>query len=774
MSFFFLFYNQGSVQGVSGTGGAGAATTETDDSTSLVGVAATGQVGSPSFELDENPSLTGVFGSGQIGSLLTETDGSPAIAGVVGSGQIGSLLTETDESPAGVAGSGQIGSPVVEIDNAIAGASCTGQLGSLLTETDDACSVTGTSGTGQVGSTSVEIDASSIGDATIGLAGSLASTAGTILLGAAGTGQGGSSVTETDADIVGRAGTAQVGSLGSEVDESPAIAGVTGIGQIGSPDPGVGASSLSGGAAGQAGSSTTEIGTIVAGAVSIGDAAEFSALNTSVTGVALTGQVSSPAVEVDVSMIGVEATAAAGDAVVYDLIIVSLYSDEAGAPGEFIAIIGSFLGSDVDSTPTTIALTPATPIPLEVNTRYWVQVTNTNTTTVKWVTLDNDGGTGVAPEFWYKSTGDSGDNVSGPAYQMAVFADVTIGLSGVAGGGQAGDVVINGAFVAGVAGTGSAGTVDIAVGVVDQITVSLYSDNAGVPGDFIEVIGTFFDAAISTEPTTITLEPSNPIALAANTRYWVQVTNSLTTTVRWVTLDNDGGTGVAPEFWYKNTGDSGSNVSGPAYQMAVFNEALAGVSGTGQVGSPTTQSSSATLATSASGTGEAGSLVASVAATLNGVAGLGQSGVAVGETLIDNVTITGVAGTGEAGIAKHGRVYKKRSGRGADNKHFKPELFSKPVETDAQAMARWRKMVDELLDLPPRQGEDTQQPEPDQPQKPQEDFSFLNSLPEAKPDVPVVTQPNWQAIAEADDALLFGEGVSGAQSDDLLLLGDWL
>ena len=341
----------------------------------------------------------------------------------------------------------------------------------------------------------------------------------------------------------------------------------------------------------------------------------------------------------------------------------------------------------------------------------------------------------------------SGSVVSATGYGQAGIAQIEISnpagadaaITGVAGTGQAGDVEAYISSIFGVEATGSAGTADIAIGPVDEIIVSLYSDNAGVPGTFIEVIGSFFDAAVSTEPTTITLSPTNPIPLTPNTRYWVQVVNTLTSTVRWVTLSNDGGAGVATEFWYKSSGESGANSAGPAYQMAVFSESLFGVGGTGQVGSLTIQSGTAAVA------------------GITGVEGLGQAGT--------------VRATGK----------KKRGGRGADNRNFKPALFSKPEEreTDVQALTRWRKIVDDLLELPPRQAEETGQPEPDRPSE--QDFSFLNSLdlePSDQSDEPVAeATDNWRAIAEADDLLLLGDCLDGcgrAEADDLLLLGDWL
>ena len=875
MSFFFLFYNQGSIQGASGTGGAGtptafsfagvagtgnatplgiaiallaASVSGTGQTSSLgieddigaagvaisgqigsagikidaaiAGAAGVGQFGSPSIEVDETPSLVGVGASGQAGSSSIEVDASAS--GVAAIGQIASLASKIDSTGGGTVCTGQVGSPGIEVDASVAGAVGIGQAGSPSIEVDETASIAGVVANGQIGSPQLELDAPVIGRAGTSQVGSPAIEMDASAAGVGSSGQVGSVVTAINVSGVGVVAAGQVGSLTIEVDQAASIAGVGGTGQIGvvlseTDASGVGVTSI-----GQSGSPTVEIDRSLAGSAASGQAGAFvierdqtvalvgvagtsqigvilaetnvsgigvggsgqsgspsievdetativggagtgaagspvagQGFNVLIAGSSAAGEVGSSTVEVDASVLGVEAEGSAGDAIVGDQIVVSQYSDDDGAPGDFITVIGTFYDAVVGPTPTIVSLTPDIPIALAANTRYWVQVTNTNTTAVAWVTLDNDGGTGVAPEFWVKSDGPSGANDSGLAYQMAIIVEETIGISGVSGGGQAG---IPGLTLPGVEATGSAGVTDIAIGAIDQITVSLYSDNDGVPGDFIEVIGTFYDAAVSTAPTTITLEPNNPIALEPNTRYWVQVTNSLTTSVRWVNLDNDSGTGVAPEFWYKSTGDSGANDSSPAYQMAVFSEVVIGAGGIGQIGSLTIQFSAITSASGITASGQVGSLVSDVIVPLTGVSGIGHPGIP---------TLSGAK-----------RI--KRSGRGADNKNFKPELFSKreEQETDAEAMARWRRIVDELLELPPRQGEGTEQPEPDRPVEPPKDFSFLNKLPKPKADEvdPVIekAQPNWQAIAMADDALLLGESSSSPEADDLLLLGDWL
>ena len=79
---------------------------------------------------------------------------------------------------------------------------------------------------------------------------------------------------------------------------------------------------------------------------------------------------------------------------------------------------------------------------------------------------------------------------------------------------------------------------------------------------------------------------------------------------------------------------------------------------------------------------------------------------------------------------------------------------------------RWRKLVDELLELPPRQEQDTEQPEPD------EAYAFITSLSIRPPVEPFEPTDPWMVLAAAEDAMLLGD-------DDLLgeeefLLGELL
>lgn len=710
MSFFFLFFNQGSVQGVSGTGGVGSEHIEID--ASVVGTAGTGQVGSPGLELDERPSVAGVAGFGQIGSPSTEVDASltgcatigqaglPAVEidgsvlGIVGTGQCGSLSIGVDASGIGIVGIGQIGTPSIEIDASVSSMAGAGNVGSL--GPGETPSLAGVVAIGQAGSPSIEADASSNGCAAFGQVASLAIEIDGTVVGASSSAQPGSLANEIDVSTTGVIGNGLIGSPSIEVDDTASIAGVSCIGQSGSPNVEIDASGLGVAGAGQAGMPAIERDQN-AGVAGIGSNGQVGStgIETDASGLGGfgAGQSGLPRIEVDASLAGVGSVGEAGSA---------------GAGQGFSIAVSGLSGTG--------------------------QV-----------------GSSLAAETEALLTGVSGDGVGSP------IADVEPMPTGAGGIGHVGSFAIDvDASAIGVEATSAAGTADITVGDVDQIIVSLYSDDGGVPGTFIEVIGTFFDAAVSTAPTTITLSPSNPIPLEPNTRYWVQVTNSNTTSVRWVNLDNDSGTGVAPEFWYKSTGDSGANDSSPAYQMAVLSEVVIGAGGTGQIGSLSIQFSAITSASGIAGSGQAGSLVSDVIVPLTGVAGIGHPGTP---------TLSGAK-----------RI--KRSGRGADNKNFKPALFSKPPEreTDAEAMARWRRVVDELLEIPPRQAEGTEQPEPDRPVEPEKDFAFLNNLPKPTGEYaePIIEPTNWQAIAEADDALLLGECLSGPEADDLLLLGDWL
>jgi hypothetical protein len=98
-----------------------------------------------------------------------------------------------------------------------------------------------------------------------------------------------------------------------------------------------------------------------------------------------------------------------------------------------------------------------------------------------------------------------------------------------------------------------------------DFNVSVRADNATSPGATIFTSGDFLDSSLSNLPSPIGFSFA-PLALAANTRYWIEL--SSTGSVFWSWSLDVSGLGVANEFFANSVGVSPNNPGGP-YQMAV-------------------------------------------------------------------------------------------------------------------------------------------------------------------------------------------------------------
>jgi len=96
--------------------------------------------------------------------------------------------------------------------------------------------------------------------------------------------------------------------------------------------------------------------------------------------------------------------------------------------------------------------------------------------------------------------------------------------------------------------------------------VGLYSNNSNSPGTLIATLGTFNDSLLTASLTPFDITTSD--ALAANTRYWIEVTGTTTSNAGWSFDTTNVGTGVASEYNFYNGGVSANNSFTP-YQMEV-------------------------------------------------------------------------------------------------------------------------------------------------------------------------------------------------------------
>ena len=84
-------------------------------------------------------------------------------------------------------------------------------------------------------------------------------------------------------------------------------------------------------------------------------------------------------------------------------------------------------------------------------------------------------------------------------------------------------------------------------GTPDYFTVSLFSDNgSNSPNSLISALGTFRDSTLSSTPAPYDISGLS-INLAANTRYWIQLSGSASN-LSWSFAQDDTGIGIASEF----------------------------------------------------------------------------------------------------------------------------------------------------------------------------------------------------------------------------------
>lgn len=104
------------------------------------------------------------------------------------------------------------------------------------------------------------------------------------------------------------------------------------------------------------------------------------------------------------------------------------------------------------------------------------------------------------------------------------------------------------------------------------ITVALLSDSSTSPGAVLDVIGTLSDNALSGTPTVFDFPVVPSFPLAANTRYWIEL-SSPDSTAEWSYSLDTSGPGVSGEF-FGHQDQVFPNEEGP-YQMEVTAETAA-------------------------------------------------------------------------------------------------------------------------------------------------------------------------------------------------------
>jgi hypothetical protein len=98
-----------------------------------------------------------------------------------------------------------------------------------------------------------------------------------------------------------------------------------------------------------------------------------------------------------------------------------------------------------------------------------------------------------------------------------------------------------------------------------SFSVSLLSDNSSKPGTAITTIGTVYDSSLTTSLGVVSLSTS--YSLAADTRYWIELTGA-STSAGWSYAASNIGTNVMNEYNYWS-GTTYANSMATAFNMSV-------------------------------------------------------------------------------------------------------------------------------------------------------------------------------------------------------------
>jgi hypothetical protein len=98
-----------------------------------------------------------------------------------------------------------------------------------------------------------------------------------------------------------------------------------------------------------------------------------------------------------------------------------------------------------------------------------------------------------------------------------------------------------------------------------SLSVGVYSNVSTSPGVLLLTIGTLSDNALPSTLSAVDFPLSSPYALAANTRYWLVLNSTDSSTASWGWSLDQSALGVAGEYFGNETGVY-SNTEGP-YQM---------------------------------------------------------------------------------------------------------------------------------------------------------------------------------------------------------------
>jgi hypothetical protein len=99
-------------------------------------------------------------------------------------------------------------------------------------------------------------------------------------------------------------------------------------------------------------------------------------------------------------------------------------------------------------------------------------------------------------------------------------------------------------------------------------SVFLLNDASTSPGSVIAQLGTISDSSLTTSLSVQDVSGFAPVALAAGTRFWIELSSS-NTSAQWSFSSDTTGPGVAGEFFSNKSGVFSNSDDSPPYQMLV-------------------------------------------------------------------------------------------------------------------------------------------------------------------------------------------------------------
>ena len=251
-------------------------------------------------------------------------------------------------------------------------------------------------------------------------------------------------------------------------------------------------------------------------------------------------------------------------------VTVSLYSDNGGQPGQLLDALGTIRDSGLSTSGSLVDLPAPFGVQLTAGTEYWIVVSGSANSGAVWLFDSSDAGYGAYGQS-FEDHGIVHSDTQG-SYIASVGETVQGSLSAAydtTGQAVAGtDTAIqhgSAGFSFSNAGAGSLNEVGLYLADATPsdggtITVSLFSDDGGRPGQSIATLGVIDDKSLTNAATLVKLQAPAGLQLTAGTEYWIMATGSATGAV-WIIDSSDAGTGASGQS-FDDDGHIGSNTQG--------------------------------------------------------------------------------------------------------------------------------------------------------------------------------------------------------------------